>query len=125
MKEKTKGILVLLCLILIVIFLIYLLVFVMLPEQEAYKLKRFKDNQDIKRGVIILVEPDEAVYFKDGSIMKQWQREDYAEFRKHIGMEVTITYGEIDDYTFEDGERKLFKIVETPIGGQVKTCNNK
>ncbi len=115
MKEKTKGRLALLGLLSIIIFIIYILVFVYAPIQEAYMLERFKDNQIIKRGVIILVEPNKAVYFKDGSIMKEWQREDYKEFRKHIGMEITITYGEIDDYTLEDGKRKLFKIVETHL----------
>ena len=116
MKDETKLKLLFITAVATLFFVLYISLFVMLPGYESAKLEVFKDNKEMKRGVIILVIPNDAVYFKDGSIMKQWQREDYGEFRKHIGMEVTITYGELEKYTMDYGGKKLFSIVETPVG---------
>jgi len=115
LKDENKAkVLAILCIIGL-FFIICFLFFVVSPEYDAIKLKEFENNQEMKRGVILLVIPNDAVYFKDGSIMKLWQRGDYDEFRNYIGMEVTITYGEIKNFDYVE-ERKLFKIVETPIG---------
>ena len=115
MKDENKAkVMVVMCVVGLVV-IIYFSFFVILPKHDAFKLEEFRNNQEMKRGVIILVIPNDAVYFEDGSIMKYWQREDYDEFRKYIGAEVTLTYGELKNFDYVE-ERKLFKIVETPIG---------
>ena len=114
MNDDMKIKLVLLGATITTLFLLFRMLFVVSPELERAIEEEYEENQEMKRGIIILVVPDEAVYFKDGDIMKGWKSEDYAQFRMHIGMEVTITYGTLGSFSGSYGSKKLFSIVETP-----------
>ena len=111
MKEETKtNILLVVPVIIIIIVSAYAVVTVEAPEPE----------RKMERGYIVHVEMGDAVYFKDGTILKGFLEKDYIQFIGRDGKEVTLTY---DEDWF--GNKTLVGIVETPIGEQVKSYNNK
>ena len=96
------------------VVLILIFVFIILPAQESTRLNVFKNNKVTKIGKIILVVPNEKkIYFEDGIILNNWQREDCSKFLNYINKEVRIVYGELkicNDCSAD--ERMLFKIIE-------------
>ena len=110
MMERIGNCLIVLMLVSIPFPLVYTVLTIEEPEPE----------RKMERGYIVHVEMGDAVYFKDGTILKGFLEKDYIQFIGRDGKEVTLTY---DEDWF--GNKTLVGIVETPIGEQVKSYNNK
>ena len=100
MKERNGNCLIAIMLVVIILSLVYTVLTIEEPEPE----------RKMERGYIMHVEMGEAVYFKDGTILKRFCEKDYIQFIGHDGKEVTITY---DEDWF--GKKTLVRIVETPV----------
>ena len=76
----------------------------------ALTIEEPEPEQKMLRGYIMHVDMGEAVYFKDGTILKEFREKDYVMFLGHDDKEITITY---DEDWF--GGKELIRIVETPV----------